>query len=196
VRRELVRKVRELAGSPVGERVERRAAGFREVGRAGEGRWFSELCFCLLTANFTAEGGVRIQKAELAARLKALGHRFPNARARYMVEARGVIGHLKDTVTGFGSGPEAREWLLGVKGLGLKEASHFLRNVGFTDVAIIDRHILRLVFEHCLFGECRLNRDNYMAIERELAGLAAELGMDLARLDLYLWYLKTGSVLK
>ena len=28
------------------------------------------------------------------------------------------------------------------EGLGWKEASHFLRNVGYKDVAIIDRHII------------------------------------------------------
>ena len=58
--------------------------------------WFKELCFCILTANFTAEGGIRIQKAigdgfltlskeELEEKLKNLGHRFYRKRAVFIV---------------------------------------------------------------------------------------------------------------
>lgn len=206
-RKDLLNKVRGLMASSLGKEVEMRVAEFQAVGEADEQRWFSELCFCLLTANFTAEGGIFIQKAvgdgfvtlgeeELAKRLAGLGHRFPNARARYIVLAREKLGTLKKFVSGFESGKVAREWVLGVKGLGMKEASHFLRNVGFRDVAIIDRHVLNLLYEHCLVEDKQLNWERYLQIERLLEGIASELGLDLARLDLYLWFLKTGKVLK
>ena len=42
--------------------------------------------------------------------------------------------------------PELRNWLAkNVKGYGLKEAGHFLRNIGISDnkITILDRHILR-----------------------------------------------------
>lgn len=204
---EIVNEVSKLVDSPVRETVEERMAEFRAVGEASEERWFKELCFCILTANFTAEGGIRIQEAvgdgfltlteeELAGRLRGLGHRFPNARAGYIVEARSVLGELKDAVQGFDSGKMAREWLLDIKGLGMKEASHFLRNVGRKDVAIIDRHIQRMVFEHCMHQRCFMNEANYLSIEKELEGLAEVLDLDLARLDLYLWFMQTGKVLK
>jgi N-glycosylase/DNA lyase len=206
-RETLVNEVRKLMDSPLREEVESRMGEFEAVGRAGEDRWFSELCFCLLTANFTAEGGIRIQEAvgggfatlgepELAAELARLGHRFPKARAAYIVQAREKLGILKKVVGEFHSGKVAREWVAGVKGLGMKEASHFLRNVGFRDVAIVDRHILNLLLEHGLIGDRKLNWERYLQIERLLEKLGGELGLDLARLDLYLWFLKTGKVLK
>jgi len=207
VRQELLDTVKRLMESPLSEEVDRRVKEFEALGRAGEKEWFKELCFCILTANFTAEGGIRIQKAvgdgfltlgegELAEVLRDLGHRFPNTRARYIVQARGKLGVLKKAVGAFHSGRVAREWLVGVKGLGMKEASHFLRNVGFKDVAIIDRHILNLLREHGMIDDRELSRERYLRIEKLLEDLARELGTDLARLDIYLWFLKTGRVLK
>ena len=78
----------------------------------------------------------------------------------------------------------------------MKESSHFLRNVGFKDVAIIDRHILNLLKENGYIGDEPLNKKRYIEYESILGGLGKELGLDQARLDLYLWYLKTGKILK
>lgn len=169
---------------------------------------FSELCFCILTANYTAEGGMRIQQKlgfngfykggydELAQKLAANGHRFPNARADYIIDARKVAKDLP-RVYDF-KGKDARIWLQGVKGLGMKEASHFLRNIGFTDVAILDRHILGLLAEHDLILKMpkNMSRPQYLETEKVMEGLSDRTGLDLARLDLYMWYLKTGKLLK
>ncbi len=192
--------------SPVKNEVEQRIKQFES-----ERDWkalFSELCFCLLTANYTAEGGIRIQKKlgfggfyelpedKLAHQLVALSHRFPNARASYIVEARKIAKDLP-AIFRF-DGKNARLWLQGVKGLGMKEASHFLRNVGFKDVAIIDRHILDLLKEedYILKIPKTLSRKQYVEIEKVLEDIGRKAGLDLARLDLYLWYMKTGRVLK
>jgi N-glycosylase/DNA lyase len=86
-----------------------------------------------------------------------------------------------------------------VKGLGWKEASHFLRNVGFFDVAIIDRHILSNMREHGLVtadGKKGLTKRRYLEYEGMLKRVAERLGMTLGKMDLYLWYRKTGQVLK
>jgi N-glycosylase/DNA lyase len=92
----------------------------------------------------------------------------------------------------------AREWLVdNVKGLGHKEASHFLRNTGHENVAIIDRHILSVLQEHKVISTPKdLSPRNYLAIEEACISLAEKLNMSLSRLDLSLWYLKTGQVLK
>ncbi len=82
--------------------------------------------------------------------------------------------------------------------MGYKESSHFLRNVGFSDVAILDRHVLSVLHEHGLIdGVPRPpTRGRYLEIERKLEELAGKLGLTLGELDLYLWYSKTGEVLK
>lgn len=166
---------------------------------------FNELCFCILTANYNAERAIAIQnevgdgfaelsEPELASRLKELGYRFPNVRAKYIVCAREhPLEKLK-----FNDERELRDWLVeNVKGLGLKEASHFLRNIGFKDVAIIDFHIIDALVEHKIIAKPKtLTRKKYLMIEEKLREMAGELGITLAELDLYLWYLETGKILK
>jgi N-glycosylase/DNA lyase len=192
----------------VGGLVERRVGEFSAAGKDGSTQ-FSELCFCVLTANYTAEGGARIQsaigdgfntlpRAELASVLKALGHRFPNTRAAFIAENQRLRTDLQLTMSCFRSVTEAREWLVeNVKGFGYKEASHFLRNTGHMDVAIIDRHILKFLVKEGYIEEPRtLTRSRYLSLERLLRGIAVELGISLSELDLYLWYMMTGKVLK
>ena len=85
-----------------------------------------------------------------------------------------------------------------IKGLGYKEASHFMRNVGYNNLAILDRHILNLMLEQ---GYLRakpktLTRKTYFEIEQKFKKIADGLRMSMAELDLYMWYMKTGEVLK
>lgn len=209
--------VKGLKKSPVRRLVDARLRSFRALGGKGNNELFKELCFCLLTANFNAGRGMEIQckidegfltlpKNKLAKELKGCGHRFPNARAAYIVEARKFSGSLKEKLSAFKNEKEAREWLVkNVKGLGMKEASHFLRNIGYENLAIIDFHIIDLLARHGLLeggktekgsGRVALTKKNYLAIERVLAEIARRTGTSLAELDLYLWYEETGKVLK
>jgi len=159
---------------------------FARLREAPDSELFKELCFCILTANYTAEGGMRMQREigdgflalpeeALAARLRSLGYRFPNVRSRYIVEARRHNDGLGKMLSSFGSQAELREWLVeNVKGLGMKEASHFMRNVGFFDVAIIDFHIIDILARHGLAERPRsLTRKAYLRIEEKLREVAA-----------------------
>jgi len=84
-----------------------------------------------------------------------------------------------------------------VEGFGLKEASHFLRNIGFEDVAIVDRHIFRYLKEKGLLPDYKtITRRIYLEAERKLEEICQELGMSQGELDLYIFYHKTGKVLK
>ena len=203
-------KVNELRRGKVGKLIAQRIREFKDLGRKDDEEWFSELCFCVLTANSTARLGMKIQRElgsegfltlpleGLRHRLRAAGHRFPNTRARFIVEAR-RFRNIKSDLERFKDARQAREWLAeNVKGIGYKESSHFLRNVGFDGVAILDRHVLSVLHEHGLIDgiPCSLTRGRYLEIERKLEGLARKLGLTFGELDLYLWYLKTGVVLK
>ena len=85
-----------------------------------------------------------------------------------------------------------------IKGLGYKEASHFLRNVGRRDVAIIDRHVLKWLYDEGYLEKIpkNLNSYKYEKLERILSELALKKGVTLAELDLMIWYKKTGMILK
>lgn len=206
----LLREIKKLKRGRIGRVVAERADEFKRMGKKPCKEIFKELCFCLLTANYSAEGGIRIQRAigdgflklkekALAKKLKKLGHRFPNMRAKFIVEARKKCAKdIKRIVFSFGNGKEAREWLVkNVKGLGYKEASHFLRNVGFMDVAIVDFHIVDLLAKNKIIKKPKtMTKKKYLEIEKVLEKLAKKAGLELGELDLYLWYMETGKVLK
>ena len=207
VKLDFLEEIRSAIGKVEGI-VKHRMGEFARIGR-DEKSLFKEMCFCILTANFTAEGGIKIQrnledgfnsltKDELVKALRALGHRFPNTRAGYIVENRELYGSLLETLESFKDGKTAREWLIrNVKGLGYKEASHFLRNSGFKDVAIIDRHILKYLSSRNLVEIPRtLTKRRYLEYEKLLCAIARKLDINLAELDLFLWYMMTGKVLK
>jgi N-glycosylase/DNA lyase len=206
----LTNRLQKLKSTDVSATVGERLSEFKKVGQAPNERWFSELCFCILTANSRADLGIKIQqelapqgflklpKPDLARGLRELGHRFYRTRAEYIVEAR-RHRDLKTTVTELPSASEAREWLVkNIKGLGYKEASHFLRNVGFENVAILDRHVLRIIHQWGIVDRVpkTLTRKKYLEVEGKLGELAEKVEMSLAELDLYLWYTATGKVLK
>lgn len=206
---ELVGKLRE---SSVKNLVDTRIKEFREAGKRTGAGIFKELCYCILTANFNAERSIRIQKdieggflvlseSQLAKKLKSMGHRFPNARARYIVEARRYKNSLKTEIGSIDDNNQRREWLVhNIKGIGYKEASHFLRNIGYENYAIIDFHIRGILGKFNLIkGKMpvgTLAKNRYIEIEEVLRGIAVKLEMNLAELDLYLWYMETGKVLK
>jgi len=210
----LAKEVLRLREDPkVKAMVENRIAEFLEVYEKDTYAWFEELTYCLLTAYSSAERGQVCVDAlcdcgalmhgsleEVVETLRCQGHRFADRRAEYIVEARRLATKLKQTIQGFSKTSDARKWLVeNVKGLGWKESSHFLRNVGYFDVAILDRHIVSNMREHGLIQDDDrkgLTKRRYLEYERLLEYVAERVGMTLGEMDLYLWYRKTGKVLK
>src|SRR6267143_178578 len=95
---------------------------------------------------------------------------------------------------------ELREWFVeNVKGLGYKEASHFLRNIGHgEEFAILDRHILRNIKKLGLVEEIptSLTKKKYLDIEERLRHFSKEIDIPMADLDLLFWSKETGWVFK
>lgn len=185
--------------------IEQRLKEFKQLNKAKTEDWFSELCFCILTANSKAETAIKIQKElgatgfinlsqqELTQAIRKNKHRFHNNKAKYIVQARDFID-IKNKIKDL-SGSQARIFLVkNIKGLGFKEASHFLRNVGFDDVAIIDRHILRFLHKEQLIPSIpkHLNPQKYLEFEQILS----KFKISHSRLDLIIWQKMTGFVLK
>jgi N-glycosylase/DNA lyase len=108
---------------------------------------------------------------------------------------------LRERLESFGDATERRDWLArtrGIKGLGYKESSHFLRNVGLRGYAILDKHILRSLAELGVVEspDPPTTRARYLATEERLRRFAREVGIDFDELDLVLWSMKTGEILK
>jgi len=206
--KKLLKELDILRNSEIKSTVEQKMKEFKELGLKSNKELFKELCFCLLTANYNAVGGIKIQKAigngfytlnekQLARSLRELGHRFPNARAKYIAEAQQHKTKLKSILSN-NQDQGARKWLVqNVKGLGMKEASHFLRNVGYENLAIIDFHIIDILADNKLIEKPKImTPKKYLEIESVLKDLGKKVNMNMSELDLYLWYAETGKVLK
>jgi len=205
---ELIKQIESLKDGEIGNLIQKRIDEFKELNKKPSDELFKELCFCILTANFNAEKSIKIQneigecfldnsEEELAKKLKNLGHRYPNTRAKYISESRKCKKSLKEVIQ-FNDKKKLREWIVNnVKGLGYKEASHFLRNIGFDDFAIIDFHIVDILVKHDLIKRPKtLTKTKYLEIENLLRTIGKKTNLTLAELDLYLWYLETGKILK
>jgi N-glycosylase/DNA lyase len=204
----LLTKIETLKNSEISSKIEKRIKEFKNIDKKSNDELFKEMCFCLLTANFNAEKSINIQekigecfftdsKEELYKKLKNYGHRFPNTRAEYITRSQNCKNQLNKIVESHDK-KTLREWIINnVKGLGYKEASHFLRNIGFDDYAIIDFHIIDVLVNHQLIEKPKnLSKKNYLEIENLLRTIAKKTDLTLAELDLYLWYMETGKVLK
>ncbi len=200
--------------------VAERLAQFREVRQGEIERVFEELCFCLLTPQSSAIAAGRAI-SELAERsllldgaapsieavLRRCGVRFPRNKSRYIVEARRLLDSsthegriLERILSSPGLDPiRLRDDLVKtVRGMGYKEASHFLRNIGYSGLAILDRHILRTLQAAGVIERVptSLSRSTYLEIEERFKRYAQRLRIPPDCLDLVMWSAKTGFVYK
>jgi len=177
---------------------------------------FVELVFCILTpqANgkacwsavenmirkgvlFTGDRGQIVKELSRA--------RFIQKKSAYIVEARekffcGNKVSLKSIISQIGDGYKAREWLVqNVKGIGYKEASHFLRNIGFEqNLAILDRHIIKSLQFVGVIKEIpgSLSKGRYFNIEKRMMEFSKAIQIPMSYLDLVMWYNETGEIFK
>jgi N-glycosylase/DNA lyase len=199
--------------------IRSRLREFRNVWRtASDDRLWEEMVFCIFTAGASARMGLRSVEAlrsllqsgahhEMSTALIAAGaHRFPNARPGYVVVTRDYLREscsmrLRDRLLSFRDPIERRDWLAQeprVKGLGYKEASHFLRNIGFKGYGILDKHIVRCLNELGVIDAEKppASRTRYLDTEHRMRQFAGKAGINFDELDLLLWSMKTGEILK
>jgi N-glycosylase/DNA lyase len=205
---DLIKRIEILKKGEVGYLVNERIKEFKNINRNNNDEVFQEMCFCILTANFNAEKCINIQKKigncflenseiEIAKKLKKIGYRYPNKRAKYISDSFKYKDSMKDIIESY-SGEELREWLVEhIKGFGYKEASHFLRNIGFDNYAIIDFHIVDILERNNLIKKPKsLSKKKYLEIEQILKNIAMRVNLSLSEIDLYLWFMETGKILK
>lgn len=199
--------------------IRKRLDQFREVWRKGsDARLWEELVFCIFTAGASAKMGFRAveavrpflldgQREEMTLALRNAGaHRFPVERPGYIVVTRNYLREhcdmaLRQKLQSFADPIARRDWLAQekqIKGLGYKEASHFLRNIGIMGHAILDKHVMSCLMDLEVVDTSRPpgTRSRYLETEKRLRYFAREIRIDFDELDLVLWSMKTGEVLK
>jgi len=208
--KDLLNSIENLKDSDVRTLVDLRINEFSEIKNNSSNSIFKELCFCIMTANCSAEKCIEIHETigddflklsqdQLSNKFKELGYRYPNIRSSYIAEARSNKEELIKNIKSNKNGKILREWIVkNIKGLGYKEASHFLRNIGFKNFAIIDFHIVDLLVKQELLIEKpkTMTKKKYLEIEQILKSIGDQSNLNLAELDLYLWYQETGKILK
>ncbi|HEY6952330.1 MAG TPA: DNA lyase [Bacteroidota bacterium] len=184
-----------------------------EFSRIPSSEYFYELAYCLMTPQSSAVHAERVVSLLRAHNFQETGidpeeflrgkeHyiRFHKNKSQYLLETRGKLTEIVSFLSNGCSSVEARDWLAAnVKGLGYKEATHFLRNIGRSDgLAILDRHILRNLQR---YGAIRtipdsLSKKKYLAIEKQFQQFANVVAIPLDELDLLFWSMETGEIRK
>jgi len=208
--------VRELMEQyrPLREEIEARLGEFRQIWQtASDEELFLELVFCLLTPQSRAKTcwnavqrlnrkGVLNQGQPCQIQEELVGVRFNQRKAEYVCLARSMFSRrsLRCVMQAFDSPFAAREWLVqNIKGLGYKEASHFLRNIGRgEDLAILDRHILKNLALLGVIEEVPSSptKRAYLEIEARMTDFSRRSGIPMGHLDLLLWYKEAGEIFK
>jgi len=215
-RRAAIQELRRLYAE-TREAIVQRLSEFKHTWSGGDEQdVFAELVFCILTPQAKARSCWAIVENLLKKDLLFKGDeiqlarelhpsRFKRKKAKYIVKARDQFASngqilIKPRIDEFDEVHCLREWLVeNVKGIGYKEASHFLRNIGFgEELAILDRHILKSLewLEVLERIPTHLTRRRYFEVERMMGQFAEKVDIPISHLDLLLWYTQTHEVFK
>ena len=186
-----------------------RLADFQRVPRDD---WFYELAFCVLTPQSKALHANLVIEQLKQMRFREVGGdptpvlrnpsqyiRFHNTKASRLVDLREQWTDIEALIDSSETARSRRDLLAQtIKGIGMKEASHFLRNVGVRGLAIIDRHLIsnlqqcQVIDEHVRVS----TYSSYRNVEDRFEQFAASVGIDMDELDLLFWSSVTGIILK
>lgn len=174
--------------------------------------YFYELLYCLLTPQSSALNAAKavaslkaaafhIQHVDVARILASKEHyiRFHNVKAKRLHEVKRRYAEILHCMRNAKSCSDLRQWLVqNVNGLGWKEASHLLRNIGYRELAILDRHILKHLKKHGVIRSLpkSLAANRYLALETKFKKFASDVGISIDELDLLFWSEETGIILK
>ncbi|MEI0795573.1 transcriptional regulator [Brachyspira pilosicoli] len=206
------------------ERMKRRLEYFERVyKRENDKRLFAELAFCICTPQTKARNGAAAiidlynhnllfkGSEESIANILIKHVRFHNMKARNIVLARKLYfpkekfilrERIDDAIKNDSIVSLRNELAKEVKGYGLKEASHFLRNIGFGQkIAILDRHIMRVmskldILPESMTPKTSLTKNNYMSCESNLVEYSKKEKIPMEYLDFVFWYDATNDIFK
>lgn len=189
--------------------IRKRLREFKKTGLGSAKDIFTELCFCILTPQSNARQcdeairelkrrGLLFNAPASAIRPVLKGRsRFHNKKAGYLVSARRSFD--KNVLSGENILDVRRRIVDNIKGVGYKEASHFLRNIGLgKDIAILDRHILKNLKRYGVIDAVpsSISEKSYLNIEEGARSFAKSMNLTLEELDLLFWSRETGEIFK
>ncbi len=195
------------------DQIQKRLEDFKKIQLSSDGEIFQELCFCTLTPQSKAfscwnavlelnqKGLLEAGDNKKISKILQKKVRFHNNKAKYIVKNRELFfeNNLKDFIIKHQNNKELRKWLVeNIHGYGYKEASHFLRNIGFRDLAILDRHILKNLVQLNVIPEIpkSLTKKKYFEIEEKFKEFSKKVRIPIDELDLLFWSMQAGEIFK
>ena len=173
---------------------------------------FYEFCFCIMTPQSSAKNAWQVQnkliekkflttKFNPAYLLADKQHyiRFHNTKAERLLNAIDYKTRLDEILSANINQYEKRKIIKSeFVGIGMKETSHFLRNIGYKHLAIIDRHILKMLVKCGVITDTMppKNEKQYLDIEQKIINFSNKINMDMDVLDLLFFAHSNGEVLK
>ena len=176
--------------------------------------YFYELAFCVLTPQSSAKNAdltiselIRddfyIKGFDPTPYLRDPAHyiRFHNVKASRLLDIRENFDKVLPHLTEASLAAEAKREIVleKVKGLGMKEASHFLRNIGVRGLAILDRHIFKHLKSLDIIEAIPKqgpSKKQYLEIENKWRDYARQIDISIDELDLLFWSMETGEIRK
>ncbi len=171
--------------------------------------YFYEACFCILTPQSSARQAwkciLELKKGDFFNKdINPVNYlknkiRFHNNKSKYLLELKDKWNLISKKINEIKDSKELREFLVkNVKGWNYKESSHFMRNIGFRNLAILDRHILKNLNKLNVIQEIpkTLTKKKYLEIEEKFKDFSSKISIPMDELDLLFWSLETGEIFK
>jgi len=189
--------------------IRQRLEDFKNV---SEDKYFYELCFCICTPQSKASSAMTVQlelerldffnlEIDPTPILRNQNNyiRFHNQKSKRLLLIRKQWDEIKIVLDSNIKPEEKREWInINVNGIGRKESAHFLRNIGYTDLAILDRHILKHLVTCSVFADIPniSTKSRYDEVSRKFKDYSNNIGIPMDELDLLFWAQEAGEILK
>lgn len=192
--------------------IKSRLAEFKKVPKES---YFYELCFCICTPQSKAKNALLVQNQliemdfqnqeysteQIAELLRKPENyiRFHNQKAARLILLKNEFYKVNEVLDSKVENRIKRDKIQElVNGIGYKEAGHFMRNIGYTDLAILDRHILKNLKNVGLFNEIPKisTAKEYHKVEQKFLEFANQIKIPIDEIDLLFWAFENGEIIK
>lgn len=177
-----------------------------------QSQYFYELCFCICTPQSKAIYALEVQKKLIDSDFLNKGSnpieilnskehyiRFHNQKAFRLLKIREDWDDISNKLNSDINPKEKRLWLSkNINGIGMKESAHFMRNIGYKNLGILDRHILKHLVLCGIYKEVpKINsQKQYEEVEFAFFNFSKEVKIPMDELDLLFWSYQVGDVFK
>lgn len=173
-----------------------------------ENQHFIEFQFCLLTPQSNAQrcwqavqelSVLKNPTSDQVHKILSTKTRFHNTKTKRILQAQEKWKEIKPLLKNQNRLELRNQIAKTVNGYGLKEAGHFLRNIGKSDnqFSILDRHILRNLYELKIIDSPKIRSPkHYLELEQAFLNFAKNINIPADELDLLWWSKENGEIFK